>query len=603
MKLSTHLHLTLDQLEKVPDLPGHPWKFILLALKRLKWWLPIILILQILSTICAVLIPYSLGTIISIITNRSHDVLQASVFWLPLILFTLVNIGEVAFGRLAGFMRVYVAPLQRSWVSSEMFAYLQHHSQRFLNQNFAGALASRISETAMSCNMITWAIVFDFFPVILTMAFSIGILYFVSWELSLFILLWSILFLFISYKLAKKSQFYSKKFAAARSETVGCMVDVVSNLALVKYFARSAFERHVLHRFLEKEVKSARKSFGYNEFLQLFQFSAAVLLKVGVLIIAIQLWLHHRINVGDLVMSITLAFTIIAEAKNISRRFLDIFEFIGNIENGVRSIIQPHDLVDHQQAYAIEVHQPTIEFKNVTFGYKDHQKIFDQFNLKIKAGEKVGLVGFSGSGKSTFINLIMRMYDVKSGAILIDNQDIKEVTLNSLHQVISYIPQDSSLFHRSLAENIRYGRLNATQAEIETVAKQACAHEFISQLDQGYSTIAGERGVNLSGGQRQRIAIARALINEAPILIMDEATASLDSLTESEIQKALIPLMEDRTCIVIAHRLSTVANLDRIIYLKDGQVIEDGSPQELLSNQHGAFKYLWDNQSKGMLAH
>src|SRR5690606_38819766 len=257
-----------------------------------------------------------------------------------------------------------------------------------------------------------------------------------------------------------------------------------------------------------------------NEKLQLFQFTAAVVLKVGILSIAIWLWSHQKIGVGQFVMCITLAFAIISEAKNISRRFLDIFEFIGNVENGVRSIIHPHDLVDHPSAKALVVEQPSIEFRNVSFSYDNGKNIFDHFNLKIKAGERVGLVGFSGSGKSTFINLIMRMYDVNQGEILIDGQAIDKVTLNSLHQHISYIPQDSSLFHRSLADNIRYGRLDATQEEIEHFSRQACAHEFISKLDNGYATIAGERGVNLSGGQRQRIAIARALIHNAPILIM-----------------------------------------------------------------------------------
>lgn len=597
MNLAAHLNLNPNQLHQIPQLPNTPWRFILFALQRIKWWLVIILALQIIATFSAVLIPYSLGKIISIITQSDFNQFDMSTLWASLFLFIGVNIAEVLFGRIAGFMRVYVAPFQRSWVSSEMFAYLQHHSQRFLNQNFAGSLATRISETAMGCNMVTWAIIFDFIPVVLTMLFSTILLYFVSVELALFSCVWSVLFLFISYKLARKSQLYSRQFASARSETVGRIVDVVTNLSLVKYFARNAFERHFLHQYLVKEVGAARKAFTYNEKLQLFQFTAAVVLKVGILSIAIWLWSHQKIGVGQFVMCITLAFAIISEAKNISRRFLDIFEFIGNVENGVRSIIHPHDLVDHPSAKALVVEQPSIEFRNVSFSYDNGKNIFDHFNLKIKAGERVGLVGFSGSGKSTFINLIMRMYDVNQGEILIDGQAIDKVTLNSLHQHISYIPQDSSLFHRSLADNIRYGRLDATQEEIEHFSRQACAHEFISKLDNGYATIAGERGVNLSGGQRQRIAIARALIHNAPILIMDEATASLDSITETEIQKSLSYLMRNRTCIVIAHRLSTVMNLDRIIYLKDGKVIEDGSPYELLNRPNGAFKNLWDHQS------
>jgi ATP-binding cassette subfamily B protein len=304
--------------------------------------------------------------------------------------------------------------------------------------------------------------------------------------------------------------------------------------------------------------------------------------------------------VGEFTMSVGLALLIINEARNLTRRFLEFFEYIGHVANGVESIIREHHITDEAQAYPLTITKGQIEFKNVCFAYESHSPVFNSLNVTLRAGERVGLVGFSGSGKSTFVNLLLRHYEPQSGQILIDGIDIQSVTQDSLHEQISLIPQEPSLFHRSLKENIAYGRLNASDEAIELAAQLAQAHSFIEAMPDNYASLVGERGVKLSGGQRQRIAIARVILKDAPILILDEATSSLDSITEKAIQESLEQIMSQKTVIVIAHRLATIAHLDRILVFENGYLVEDGSHDQLLA-QKAVYYRLWSMQAGGFL--
>jgi len=304
--------------------------------------------------------------------------------------------------------------------------------------------------------------------------------------------------------------------------------------------------------------------------------------------------------VGDFTMTTGLALLIIGDARNLSRRFLEFFEYIGTVSNGVKTIIQPHELTDHPAASELMVEQGRIEFRNLSFAYIPEQWVFQNMNVVIPAGQKVGLVGLSGSGKSTFAHLILRNYDPQQGQILIDDVDIATVTQETLHRQVNLIPQDPTLFHRTLRENIAYGKPKARQDEITRAARLARTEDFIQTRPEGYEAMVGERGVKLSGGQRQRIAIARVLLRQSPILILDEATSSLDSITEKAIQDSLEQLMLGKTVIVIAHRLSTIANLDRILVFDQGQIVEEGTHDDLLSRQ-GAYYRLWTMQSAGFL--
>ncbi|MBV6390588.1 MAG: putative multidrug export ATP-binding/permease protein [Nitrosomonas europaea] len=584
-----------------PALPSEPFAFLLHFFRHYYGWCVLVVVLEIGSSASSILTPYAIGQIVGGVTDSltvREQIFSAVAF--PLGLYLLLNLGEVIFSRAGASCRIVIAPRLRAQVTSELYAYLQHHSHRFLSNNFAGALASRISETSTSVNMTLWTLVFDFLPIVVTLTVSIILLWYASIPLSLFTLVWALLYLSISYWLARRCRPLAHKSAEARSITVGKVVDAVTNLASVRLFAMLGFERGYLESFLNNEIAASRRWLWSNEKILWFQFLLALTLKVGTLLFALWLWQQNQISVADFVMSVSLSLLIIGEVRNISRRFIDLFEYIGNIANGVGIIVREHEIVDRPGAQPLHITRGCIELRGVTFGYSPDNPVFENLNLRIEGGQRVGLVGYSGSGKSTLLNLILRLYDPQQGSILIDGQDIRDVTQQSLHEQISLIPQDPGLFHRTLLENIRYGRPGATREEIELAARGADAHEFIERMPNQYESLVGERGVKLSGGQRQRISIARVIAKNAPILIMDEATSSLDSITEQAIQNSLAALMKNKTVIVVAHRLSTIAHLDRILVFNRGRIIEDGSHAQLLA-ANGAYTQLWSRQADGFL--
>jgi ATP-binding cassette subfamily B protein len=517
-----------------------------------------------------------------------------------LILFTALSIGEVLCGRLAGLLQTILHPVHRQHIVRSLYAYLQDHSHRYLSSSFAGALAHRISETSLGVTQTMQMLINEFMSVIVMYIVTTIILYRIYPPLAFFVGTWAILFTSISLSLATRCRIYSRKAAAARSETTGIIVDTVTNLTSSKLFARLGFERSYLNEQLRHELKQVRKSNWYAERIRWFQFISAAILKIGTLCYSLSLWNRGAIATADLVVATSLSLLIISEARNLSRRLLEFFEHVGNVANGVLTIVQPHDLVDRGGAVTHSIIQGKIDFRQVSFSYSADKKVFDKLSIAIQPGERVGLVGFSGSGKSSFVNLILRLFDPQSGQILIDGVDIRDMTQDALHSQISLIPQDPSLFHRTLLENIRYGRLDATDGEVIQAASKAYAHDFIAQIKEGYNSMVGERGVKLSGGQRQRIAIARVILKDAPILILDEATSSLDSITEKAIQDTLNSAMNGKTVIVVAHRLSTISHLDRILVFDRGCIVEDGTHTKLLERR-GAYYRLWKMQAGGFL--
>lgn len=579
----------------VQHLPATPGAFVRFFIGNFKGWYVAILLLQIAAVICTLLIPWGLGQITRTVSNgleaeRAFEVLQ----W-PLTLFGALLVLEVLFTRAAAGCHIHVLPLQRRTVTHVVFAYLQKHSHRFISNEFAGALAHRVSEIALGVNQTLSILLFDLIPLLVTLSLATVLLWTASPLLALFMAGWSLLFIAVCYLLARRSHPLAQQYSAARSTSSGKVVDAVSNLANIRLFARHAFEHSYLGRFLDKEVAAAYRSLGYMEKIRWFQTSCGVVLKLGLLLLALYLWRNQRIDIAAFVMSTSLSLLIISDVGNLSRRFLEFFEATGNIANGVRTLIRPHEVIDRPGATALQVKRGDIEFRDVGFNYGADQPIFQRLNIFIPAGQKVGLVGSSGSGKSTLLNLLLRLYDVQQGAVLIDGVDVRDATQHSLHQQIGLIPQEPGLFHRSIRENIHYGRLDASMEEVAEAIHRAGASEFIDSMEDGYESLVGERGVKLSGGQRQRIAIARVLLKNAPILVMDEATSSLDSITERFIQDKLDEIMGDKTVLVVAHRLSTVAHLDRILVFDKGRVIEDGSHDELLS-QGGQYFRLWSRQ-------
>jgi ATP-binding cassette subfamily B protein len=584
-----------------PPLPDTPFRFICHFITRYRWWYLAMVVLETINSTCGILMPYATGQVIKGVTAaHGHSPALIQSLRGPLWLFIGLSIGEVIFSRAGGRCQIILGPRQRQTVTRALYAYLQHHSHRYLSNDFAGALAHRISETSLGVSQTLWTVIFDFWPMVIVFGVSIGILGHAYRGLAELVIIWSVFFVGISFWLAKQARPYAVAAAAARSETTGKVVDAVTNLTSTRLFARLTYERDYLDTQLRKELRAVRRSNGYSEAVRWFQYTAAAILKIGILYYALQLWGAGKISVAEFVVACTTALLIINEARNLSRRFLEFFEYVGNVANGVHVIIKPHEIIDQPRAIEASIDRGRIEFQDVTFGYTAERPIFRGLNVTIPAGQRVGLVGFSGSGKSTFVSLMLRLYDVRGGRILIDGTDIRAMTQESLHRQLSLIPQDPNLFHRTLMENIRYGRLEASEAEVMEAARKAHAHDFVMRINDQYEALVGERGVKLSGGQRQRIAIARVVVKNAPILILDEATSSLDSITEQAIQETLEEVMAGKTVIVVAHRLSTIAHLDRILVFDEGVIVEDGSHAELLARQ-GAYHRLWSRQAGGFV--
>ncbi len=490
-------------------------------------------------------------------------------------------------------------PLQRS-IGDRLMNNMMQHSQELLQNQFVGNLGNKIKEAMTGIPELLILFIHKFFSHFLSLLIAIFTLWQVNVKCALLLSGWITIFMLIAGLLAKRAEQLIKNAAEVRSQVIGYLIDILSNFMTIRLLATRHYESQRLLQQLDRNSVAGQQRDWYFLRVILFQTFSFVVYQTLSLLALIYGFKAGQVTAGDFILIFTVNISIIQVLRSLSEDISRAAELIGNINQGVSIALIPLTLQDAQPEQSLQVHQGTIVFDQVTFNYQGAATLFYKQSVSIAAGQKIGLVGYSGSGKTTFINLILRLYDVTAGAIVIDGQDIRQVTQDSLHKAIGLIPQDPLLFHRSLLENIRYGRLEASDAEVITAAKQAQADDFIVQLPQGYASLVGERGVKLSGGQRQRIAIARVLLKNAPILILDEATSQLDSVTEQVIQQSLKRLMHGKTSIVIAHRLSTLLQMDRILVLKAGKIIEDG-PHQVLLAQGGLYKTLWEAQVGGLL--
>ncbi|MBK6657541.1 MAG: ABC transporter ATP-binding protein [Proteobacteria bacterium] len=594
---STQVHARAAAMQ----LPATPLRFCLRYMRRYLPVLSLMVVLEGGQSACSILLPYAIKEIMEGVSaaQAAHlDVWGAvsHAFWL----FAALNLGVVLCSRASGTVLVMLGPALRRRVRRELFSYLQLHSQRYFLSNFAGSLANRIAEVSMGVAQVIWTTLFDFWPLAISFAVSQYLLASVNPRLALVLGAWTLVYVVTCFLLARRCRRYARDYAAARSAVSGTIVDSVSNIMTAKLFARRDFERQHLDTYLDREVERARATFWFMEAIRWFQYVAAFILMLAVIGYALRLWSAGAMSAGQFAMAASLSLLLIEQARGLSRRFLEFFEFVGNINDGVGMIVRPHEVVDHPEAGPLMVARGEIRFDEVGFAYHEQRPVFRDLSVTLRAGERVGLVGYSGSGKSTLVNLILRLFEPQRGRILIDGQDIKLVTQESLRAAVAMIPQDPLLFHRSLMDNIRYGRLAASDEEVMRAARLAYAHDFIEAMEQGYASLVGERGVKLSGGQRQRIALARAILKDSPILLLDEATSALDSVTERSIQASLEDLMRGRTVVVVAHRLSTLAHLDRILVFHEGCIIEDGSHAQLLAAD-GHYAHMWAMQAGGFL--
>ncbi len=487
-------------------------------------------------------------------------------------------------------------------LTNHCYSYLFKHSFAFFNNSFVGSLVKKVKWFGRSFEVIMDRIIWNLFRLVIIVIVITAVLFNRNFYLGLSILIWTVLFLAVSVVFSHYKLRYDIKRAEAETKTTGFLADTITNNSTVKLF--NGYRREV--RGFAKVNDDLRRlrvfTWNLDSIYEAVQGFLMITFEIGIMYYAVTLWKKNLLTLGDFVLIQAYLMNIFDRIWDFGRIIRTMYEALADAEEMTVILDQPHEIADVLQAKKIIVSQGAIDFDNVSFYYHQTRPILEKFNFAIRPKEHVALIGPSGAGKTTIIRLLLRMHDIGAGRILIDGQDIAKVTQESLWANISLVPQDPILFHRSLKDNIRYGRPAATDSEVIAAAKAAHCHEFIAKTPDGYGTFVGERGIKLSGGERQRVAIARAILRGSPILVLDEATSSLDSESELLIQDALNRLMSGKTVIVIAHRLSTIRKMDRIIVIDEGGVIEEGTHDQLLKKGSGIYNRLWQLQAGGFIA-
>ena len=478
--------------------------------------------------------------------------------------------------------------------------YLLDHSHSFFSNNFAGSLVRKVIRLARSFEVIADLISYNYIPLIISTIGAVSILTLQNGYLGLILLAWIAVFLTMNLIFVHWKQKYERKLSELDSSATGELSDQVSNVENIRLFSGLASESRRFDDILGKIRRLRVFVWRINDVVDGIQVLLIIALEVVMYIIAVNLWRESALTIGDFALIQGLLITVFNHIWRFGRVIRDTYIAFADGEEMVTILDTPHEISDVKNAKNLAVTRGAVEYRNVQFSFHKTRTVLNNLHLSIEPGQHVALVGSSGAGKSTITKLLLRLHDIDRGKILIDGQDIARVTQNSLRSSIALVPQEAILFHRSLMDNIRYGRRDATDDEVFLAAKMAYCDKFIDNLPEKYETLVGERGIKLSGGERQRIAIARALLKNAPILILDEATSSLDSESEALIQVALQKLMENRTTIVIAHRLSTIMSMDRILVVDEGGVVADGTHSELLET-NDIYRKLWQIQAGGFL--
>jgi len=480
------------------------------------------------------------------------------------------------------------------------FSYMMRHSYRFFTNSFSGSLVRKVNRFARSFEMTVDETVFNLIPLAVTIIISLFAISSRHILLGVIMFAWTILFIGFNYFVSLWKQPYELERASIDSQVTGTLADSISNSTTTKLFSGITHEDSLYHLVLNRWRTVASFTWNLNEIVDRVQALLMIGINFVVMYFAVIFWQRGLFTIGDFVLIQGFLLALFHQLWNIGRVLRTLYQAFADAQEMVEILETPHEVDDHPRATELVASKGEIIFKNVTFAFQKTRTVLKGFDLHIQSGEKIALVGPSGAGKSTITQLLLRFHDIDKGVVSIDGQDIARVTQDSLRDAIAFVPQEPILFHRTLMENIRYGRRDAKDQDVIDAAEKAHCHEFISRLSEGYNTYVGERGVKLSGGERQRVAIARAILKDAPILVLDEATSSLDSESESFIQESLKDLMKGRTTIVIAHRLSTIMQMDRIVVIDEGRVVDSGTHNELLSGE-GIYKKLWDIQAGGFL--
>lgn len=571
------------------------WKLVRLQ----RWSFFFIFFLSLTWSIDSTLWPYLLRLIIDTLTEYDMHRTDAwmGLKWLVVAAICFWILVE-CFYRARDLLRARTFPKLEAHIRMAMFDHIQHHSPKYFNEHFAGSLSNKISDmttcvTSMLLNLMV------FIPAAVSSILIILFFYNVNPLFAIVLAIWITLHVITCCLFTSKCVKYSNIHGEARSSLAGKIVDSFTNNFAVNLFSRFQFEKLRIATYQKTEEET---NFRAQNCVAYMLLTLSILFLVGIITLngfLILYWTQNKITTGEVIQVFNTTFNVVMILWIAGDLMPQFFKSVGIASQALSVMFDPQDIIDPPNAQPLVVTKGEIVFENVSFNYAQ-KKLFSNKSVHIKGGEKIGLVGYSGAGKSTFVNLILKFFPIENGRILIDGQDITHVTLESLRKQVALIPQDPILFHRSIEENIHYGKIEASKEEVIEAAKLAHCDEFIQKKPEGYASPVGERGTKLSGGERQRIAIARAILAASPILILDEATASLDSVTEMYIQESLERLMENRTTLVIAHRLSTLSKMDRILVFDQGKIVEEGSHRELMSRR-GHYAHMWQMQAGGFL--
>lgn len=598
----------INPLEEVPVTrpPNDALNFFIHFLSPFKRLLLVTLVISGIAAITEIFLYRFLGQVLDWMVSADRELFIRDYFW-PLLgmAFIVAVVRPASMWISRGYITLALAPGLANATRWRNHRFVLRQSLTFFQNDFAGRVAQKVLQTG---NALREAVLNVIDGTWVLLIYLIGIL-FLFFQINLFllipILLWVLCYILVIIYMVPPVRYKSAALSEANSVLTGRIVDSYTNIQSVKLFAHATQEEQFVADGIARHTEAFRVLMRAILTMTGALIILNTLLLLSVAIMSIWLWKNQIVSVGEIAIANGLIFRLNQMSGWILRTITALFENIGTVQNGIETIAQPQSVKDANDATQLSVTNGTIEFRNICFNYDEKNLVIDNCNLTIEAGEKVGLVGRSGAGKSTLVNLLLRFYDLDSGEILIDGVNIKNVSQNSLRSNIAMVTQDTSLLHRSIKDNIRYGKVNATEEEIIHAAAQAEALEFVPSLVDpygrtGFDAYVGERGVNLSGGQRQRIAIARVILKNAPILVLDEATSALDSEVEAAIQEQLKPLMQNKTVIAVSHRLSTIAAMDRLVVLDQGSIVEQGTHQQLLK-KGGLYATLWQRQSGGFL--
>jgi ATP-binding cassette, subfamily B, multidrug efflux pump len=587
--------------------PTGVWRFMWHHIKGVKGWMGLILLTGLIFSGIEAAMYLMVGWLVDLLAVKDGATIWRDHGWMLIgAAVLLLVVRPIVYFANHVIVDQVVVPQITNQIRWRNHVYTLGHALSYFQNDFAGRLSSRVIQAGQSIRGATIEVIDDLWYVLIFAGVALGFFGNTSIWLAVPVALWVAGYVLLLVYFVPRAQKRSEENSLARSSATGRIVDSYTNILTVKLFARADAERSsvrgALTRWNNSFLDLTRLITGISVLLQTMNS----LLVVVTAALSIWLWSHGQMTPGAVAAAIGLVLRLVQMSSWVMHLVRGIFENIGAVQESMETIAKPHGLGDVDAAQSLSVTSGAIRFDKVRFHYGREGSLFEELSLEIRAGEKIGLVGPSGAGKSTLANLLLRLYDVEGGRILIDGQDIARVTQDSLRSQIAMVTQDNSLLHRSIRDNIAYGRSGASDEEIEAAARAASAHDFIQRLsDQegrvGYDARVGERGVKLSGGQRQRIAIARVLLKNAPILVLDEATSALDSDTEAAIQEQLQVLMQGKTVVAIAHRLSTIASLDRLVVMDRGKIVDQGTHAELIARK-GLYARLWARQSGGFLA-